>query len=116
MGLRILDAPADTAPHRYIAHVLGREFLLDRHTAAVLASNESVQPRGLPCERLPLELLWARRRERLDQFDDDDSVPMPLPSGGDLDLPDGVPPEELRPRPANGLPRTRIPAVPLLGW
>ena len=43
---------------------LGGSFYSDRHAAAVLADGHPVQPRRLPDQRLPLELLRDRRRER----------------------------------------------------
>ena len=48
--------------HHHAAHLPRRHVLFDQPPAAVLAHGDAVQPAGLPDQRLPLELLRARRR------------------------------------------------------
>jgi len=54
-----------------------------------------VQPGGLSHQRLPLELLRDRRRERSLELGDDGVVPRHLPGDGMVDLQDRLPTQEL---------------------
>ncbi len=64
LGRRLREAAARAAADRHAAHLPRRQLLFDRHAAAVLAEGDAVQSRGLSDQRLSLELLRHRRRER----------------------------------------------------
>jgi len=67
-----------------------RQLLLDRHAAAVLAPDHALQPRRLPDQRLPLELLRGVRRGRGTEPHHDAGLPRPLPRHRLVDVQDGI--------------------------
>src|SRR5439155_5840418 len=93
---RLREAPSHTAPHHHAAHLSRRQLLLHRHAAALLADGVALQPRGLPGERIPLELLRPRRRERGAEPRHDRGVSRGVARGGGVDLQDRLPAEELK--------------------
>jgi ABC-2 type transport system permease protein len=74
---------------------LGGAFYLHRHAPADLAHGRPLQPRRLPHQRLPLELLRRRRRRRARQPGHDPRLPARPARRGRLDLQDRLPPQEL---------------------
>ena len=78
------------APDRHPADLLGRQLLLDRHAAALLAEGDAVQPGRIPDQRLPLELLRAGGYRRGCQPGHDAGVHGAVPGGDLVDLPHGV--------------------------
>ena len=64
LGRRLREAAARPAADHHAADLPRRQLLLDRHAAAVLAERHAVQPGRLSGQRLPLELLRHRRRQR----------------------------------------------------
>ena len=64
LGRRLREAAARAAPDRDAADLPRRQLLFDRHAAAVLARRDARQSGGLSRQRLPLELLRRRRRQR----------------------------------------------------
>ena len=64
LGRRLREAAGDPAAHHYAADLPRRHLLLDQRAAAVLADGHAVQPGRLSGQRLPLELLRRRRRQR----------------------------------------------------
>src|SRR5207247_1003318 len=72
-----------------------RQLLLHRHAAALLADRLALQPRGLPGERIPLELLRPGRRERGLEPRDDRRVSRGVPRGRGVDLQDRLSAQEL---------------------
>jgi len=58
------EAPGHTAPHHHAAHLFfGGSFYSIDMLAAILADGLTLQPRGLPGERIPLSF-YGLRRER----------------------------------------------------
>ena len=76
---------------------LGGTFYSIDVLAALLADGHAVQPRRLSDQRLPLELLRDRRRERGREPGDDGFLPRPVSGDRVVDFPDGVSAEELVP-------------------
>src|SRR4051794_35149055 len=95
VGRWLREAAARALAYRDAPHLPGRQFLFRRHAAAVLAHGDAVQPRPIPCERLPLELFRAGGRERRHQPCYDACLPGGLPRRRDLDIQDRLSTQEL---------------------
>src|SRR4029077_4951965 len=92
-GLR--EAAGRAAADHHAAELPRRQLLLDARAAAVLADGRAVQPDRLPDQRLPLELLRRRRREREGQPGDDAGVSRRLPRDRVVDVPYRLQAEEV---------------------
>ena len=77
------------------ADLPGRQLLLHRHAAALLAKSHPAQSGGLPHQRVPLELLQHRRRQCRGQPGHDAGLPAGLPGHRGLDVQDRIPPAAL---------------------
>ena len=75
LGRQFREASGDPAARNHAADLSRRELLLDPRAAAVLAEGDAVQPRRVPHQRLPLELLQHRRCERQRKPRHDGGVP-----------------------------------------
>ncbi|CAA9484193.1 MAG: Efflux ABC transporter, permease protein, partial [uncultured Rubrobacteraceae bacterium] len=95
LGRGLREAATRAFPHHHAAHLPRRLLLLGERPAPLLADGHPVQPRGVPDQRLPLEFLRRRRRERGLEPRHDGLLPGRVPDGGVVDLQDGVPPEDL---------------------
>ncbi|CAA9538389.1 MAG: Efflux ABC transporter, permease protein, partial [uncultured Rubrobacteraceae bacterium] len=95
MGRGFREAPTRAVPHHHAPDLPRRLLLLGERPAALLADGNPLQPRRVPDQRLPLELLRRRRRERRPEPRHDGLLPGRLPDGGVVDLQDGVPPEDV---------------------
>ena len=84
---------------------LGGTLLFDRRAAAGVADDRPAEPGRLPDQRLPLELLRDRRRQRLLEPRHDAPVPRHLPRRHGVDLQDRLPAQELN---VGGQPRGSI--------
>ncbi len=93
------------------AHLPGRQLLLHQRAAAGLADRHLVQSGGLPDQRLPLELLRDRRRERGSEPGHDGAIPGRMPGGGVVDFQDRVSAEELRGSASMDPPRHSTPPI-----
>ena len=87
LGQDFRAARDHTGADRHAAHLPRRGLLFDRHAAPVLAHRQPFQSGRLSGERLPLELLWPRRRERRRQPRLHGPVHRHLPGGPVADLP-----------------------------
>src|SRR3712207_1859259 len=87
----LFRSPARAVPYRDAPGLSRRQLLLRRDVAAVLADGQPLQPRRLPDQRLPLELLRDRRRERRCEPGHDALLSCRVPGGGVVDLQDGLP-------------------------
>src|SRR5262249_16183769 len=82
--------------HHRAAELPRRQLLLDPRAAAVLADRRAVQSDRLPDQRLPLELLRRRRRQRGREPGDDAGVSRHLSRHRVVDVQDGVQAEEVK--------------------
>ena len=64
LGRRLREAADHPAADHHAADLPRRQLLFDQRAAAVLAEGRAVQSGGLSDQRLPLELLRDRRRQR----------------------------------------------------
>src|SRR3712207_7348718 len=64
----LFRSPARAVPYRDAPGLSRRQLLLRRDVAAVLADGQPLQPRRLPDQRLPLELLRDRSEEHTSEL------------------------------------------------
>jgi hypothetical protein len=93
LGRQFREAAVDPTSGRDAAHVSWREFLFDRHAAAVLAQRDLDQSGGLSHQRLPLELLRPLRYQCRHQPWHDIAISRTLPWNRGLDIQDRLPAE-----------------------
>jgi hypothetical protein len=95
MGQELRAVAVHSDANRHAANLPRRRLLLHRYSAAGMAHRHFVQSRGLPYQRLSLELLRIVRRERSSQPRHDAGVLHALSGGSRLDVQDRLSVEEL---------------------
>ncbi len=95
LGGRVRKAAGRAAARHHPADVSRRHFLLHQRIAAGLADRRAVQSHRLSGQRLSLELLRDRRRERGRKPRHDDPVPGRVPADGLVDFQDRLPTQEI---------------------